>query len=147
MTVLVDINQYKDEIAQLVEDYAGLKLEINGDMKLSIVSGIKFKAKDIRLLHDKLLIADIDSLSLGVSLDSLYIAKPEITSVELHVKTLNLSRDKKGDYNFLPLLKSSQKSKQSVTETNTDADDSSSNLLSLNYLFLNDIQLSIDQLF
>lgn len=133
VATLVDINQYKNEIAQWVENETGLKLEINGDMALSVFSGVKFNAKDIKLFQNKALIADIDSLHLGVDIHSLYIGEPEITSLELHANILNISRDKKGNYNFLPLLTNSQ-------DNTVEADD-----LSLNQLSVKDIQLSIDR--
>ncbi|MCN4144965.1 MAG: AsmA family protein [Thiohalomonas sp.] len=47
VTVFVDINQYKAEITQIVEQESGLKLEMNGELTLSIFSGIKFSANDI----------------------------------------------------------------------------------------------------
>lgn len=140
-TAVVDINHYKSEIAQLVEQEAGLKLEINGEMKLTIFSGFKFNARDIKVFAGKELIADIDSLNLGIELYSLYIGEPEISSLELHVKTLNISRNKKNQFNFLPLY-NSEKDKNNAKNKNEQM---KADQLALNYLALKNIQLSIEK--
>ncbi|MCK5649000.1 MAG: AsmA family protein [Gammaproteobacteria bacterium] len=133
----VDINQYKGEIAELVEQESGLQLKINGDMKLTIFSGLKFNAEKVKLFLGDELIANINSLHIGMDPYSLYIGEPEIDSVELDVKTLKMFRDKNGQFNFLPLYKNktdSQKGAVSVQDK-----------LALNYLALKNIQLSIEQ--
>ncbi len=139
VATFVDINHYKDEISQIVEQQTGLKLEINGELKLSILSGLKFNANDVKLLLDKELIADIESIHLGMTAYSLYIGEPEITSVELAVRTLKFSRNKKGQFNFLPLYYKSLAASES-NKSEQDADDK----LLLNSLAINDIQLSIE---
>lgn len=137
--VFVDINQYKTEITQIVEQETGLKLEMNGELTLSIFSGIKFDANDIKLLLDKELIADIESIRLGMNAYSLYIGEPVITSVDLSVRKLKFSRNKKGQFNFLPLYyKSLAAGNSAKNEHNKDEK------LSLNSLAIKDIQLSID---
>nr|WP_198264867.1 AsmA family protein [sulfur-oxidizing endosymbiont of Gigantopelta aegis] len=139
---LVDVNQYKDEIVQLVEQESGLKLEIQGDMKLSLFSGFKFNAENVKLFLDKELIADVESLRLGMRLYSLYKGQPHITSVKLRLRTLNIFRDKNDQYNFLPLLKNT-----SLVQVSTQADQAtpSSELFALNSLNINNIQLSIER--
>ena len=139
VATFVDINHYKDEISQIVEQQTGLKLEINGELKLSILSGLKFNANDVKLLLDKELIADIESIHLGMTAYSLYIGEPEITSVELAVRTLKFSRNKKGQFNFLHLYYKSLAASES-NKSEQDADDK----LLLNSLAINDIQLLIE---
>ncbi|MFK5984254.1 MAG: AsmA family protein [Pseudomonadota bacterium] len=114
VTVFVDINQYKDKITQLVKQETGLQLEINSEMSLSLWSGLKFKVGNIKLSNKKSLIADIDSLTLGVDLRSLYAREPKVNSVELKLKQLNLSRDKKGQLNFLSSLNETNKHNKSA---------------------------------
>jgi len=139
VTIFVDINQYKDEITQIVEQETGLKLEMNGELTLSIFSGIKFDADDIKLFVGKELIADIESIRLGLAAYSLYLGKPEITSVDLSVRKLKFSRNKKGQLNFLPLYYKSLAANHSAkNEHNKDEK------LSLNSLAIKDIQLSIN---
>lgn len=135
--VLVDINQYKSEIVELVEQEAGLKLEINGEMKLTIFTGLKFNAEKVKLFLDDELIADINSLHIGVDPYSIYIGEPEIDSVELDVKTLNIFRDKNNQFNFLPLYKNKTDSQKGTVAVQDQ--------LGLNYLALKNIQLSIEQ--
>ena len=145
VATLVDINHYKDEISQFVETETGLKLEIHGDMKLSIISGVKFNVQDVSISNDKTLIADIRSLQLGVSLRSLYEGGPKITSVVLDVKKLNLASDKKGKYSFLPLLDSNLDRKHSDKKPSENINNSANEDFTLNHLSLNDVHLSIDQ--
>ncbi|MCU7800419.1 MAG: AsmA family protein [gamma proteobacterium symbiont of Lucinoma myriamae] len=139
VTVFVDINHYKTEITQIVEQETGLKLEINGELELRIFSGIKFSADDVKLFLDKELIADVESIRLGVSAYSFYYGEPEITSVDLTVRTLKLSRNKKGQLNFLPLY---YKNLAASDSTNNDYNEDEK--LPLNSLAIKDIQLSIE---
>ncbi|RKZ94331.1 MAG: hypothetical protein DRQ43_06975 [Gammaproteobacteria bacterium] len=139
VSLFVDINHYKDEISQIVKQETGLKLEINGELTLSIFSGIKFDAENIKLFLDKELLADIESVRLGLSAYSFYLGEAEITSVDLSVRTLKIARNKKGQFNFLPLYyKSLATVDSNKSEQNTDEK------LSLNSLTINDIQLSIE---
>ncbi|MCU7938988.1 MAG: AsmA family protein [gamma proteobacterium symbiont of Bathyaustriella thionipta] len=140
VALFVDINQYKTEITQLVEKETGLKLEIKGELRLSVFSGIKFNANDLKLWSDKELIADVESVSLGLTAYSLYLGKLEITSVDLSVRTLKISRDKKGQFNFLPLYNSTladSSPKKSIANQTQE--------FSLNSLAIKNIQLSIEQ--
>jgi hypothetical protein len=100
VAVFVDINQYKDNIASLVKDETGLDLEIKGTLNLSIISGLKFHAREIRLSAGKELIADIEFLSLGTTFVSLLQRSPKITSLQIDARSLNIVRDKNGQYNF-----------------------------------------------
>jgi len=136
----VDINQYKDEISQFVAQQAGLKLELKGDLHLSLISGVKFKAENIKLFNDKELIADIESLRLGLSAYSLYIGEPEITSVDLSVRSLTMIRDKKGHYNFLPLYEP-----EDNKSDNHSLENKSTDKLLINSLAIKNIHLKMDQ--
>lgn len=139
ITLFVDINQYKKQITQIVEQQAGLKLEIDGELTLSIFSGLKFHASDVKLLLDKELIADIESVSLGMTAYSLYLGEPRITSVDLALRTLKFSRNKKGQLNFLPLYYTSPASDDAAKNV-AEIDEK----LPLKSLAINDIELSID---
>ncbi|MBE9525870.1 MAG: AsmA family protein [Proteobacteria bacterium] len=134
---LVDINQYKDEISQFVKDETGLSLEIEGDLYLSIFSGVKINANDIRLSHNNNVIAYIDKIILGTSLASLYHEKPEIDSLEVGLKQLSLIRNKQGVYEFLP---SSEETPNSSTEVNNIK---LAEHFFLQHLAIKNIQLSI----
>ncbi|MCK5538736.1 MAG: AsmA family protein [Gammaproteobacteria bacterium] len=136
---LVDINQYKSEISQYVKDETGLNLEINGDLYFSFFSGVKIKANDIKLSHNKKVIAHVDAIVLGTSLASLYKNKPEITYLEVSIKKLDLRRDKKGRYEFLPLSKQDP-SKSEETNSAVLVEQ-----FFLEHLSIKNIQLSIGQ--
>ncbi len=136
---LVDINQYKDEISQFVKDETGLSLEIEGDLYLSIFSGVKINANDIKLSHNNNVIAYIDNIILGTSLASLYHDKPEIDSLEVNLKQLSLRRNKQGEYEFLPLYKQTP---DNNAENNSVGQ---SEHLFLQHLAIKNIQLSIGE--
>ena len=145
VTTMVDINHYKTEIAQLVKKETGLRLEINSDMTLRIFTGVKWQAKDISLFNDETLIADINSFSFGLDPSSLYLGDLKFTSLVLNINTLNVSRDKKGYFNFLPLLKHNlrpvKRSGKAKKNNNTETDK-----LSLKHFSIENIQLSINRL-
>ena len=150
VALLVDINHYKKEIVQIVEQETGLKLEINGDMKLTIFSGFKFNVNDVKLSLGEELIADIDSLYLGLKLYSIYQGEPVISSIKLRVKTLRFSRDKKGQFNFLPLYNATASNKTISNKTISNKTEHKKNVqdtdnLSLNYLAIKNISLSIEK--
>ena len=129
---LVDINQYKDEISQFVKEETGLSLEIEGDLYLSIFSGVKINANDIRLSHNNNVIAYIDNIILGTSLASLYHDKPEIDSLQVSLKQLSLIRNKQGEYEFLPLYEETSNNSVGLSEH-----------FFLQHLAIKNIQLSI----
>ena len=136
IVALVDINQYKNEISQFVKDETGLSVEINGELYVNVLSGIKVKASDIKISHNTILIAHIDHLILETTLASLYKEKPAISSLELVIKKLDLTRDKKGQYPFL--------AKQGMNK-NEKIDPSELSQYRLENLSIKNVQLSIEQ--
>ncbi|MCU7835240.1 MAG: AsmA family protein, partial [gamma proteobacterium symbiont of Taylorina sp.] len=138
ITTLIDINQYKNEISQWVKEETGLSLEINGELYLGILSGIKFKADDITISYHNNTIAQIDSIALGTTLTSLYRNKPEITSLSINIQKLNLIRDKKKQYNFLVPLNNN------LNEIEAKNNSSSIDKFFLNELSIKNIDLSIE---
>lgn len=146
VALFVDINHYKDDVVELIKSETGLDMEINGDLELSVLSGIKFNAENIKLSHNKVIIADVEFINLGVALWSMYQGVPEITSLELAVRELNVTRDKKGNFNFLPLL-TDETDKKSVKSTAKNSVDEKNNTetdkLFINNLSINDINLTI----
>ena len=136
IVALVDINQYKNEISQFVKDETGLSVEINGELYLNVLSGIKVKASDIKISHNTILIAHIDHLILETTRASLYKEKPAISSLELVIKKLDLTRDKKGQYQFL--------AKQGMNK-NEKIDPSELSQYRLENLSIKNVQLSIGQ--
>ncbi len=100
----VDINDYKSDISAVVFTETGLNLDIKGDLQLSLLSGLKFNARNAQLSLGEELIADIDTIKLGLTWASLFSGEPEISSLNVHLKTLRVYRDKYKQFNFLPLV-------------------------------------------
>ena len=102
VTIFVDINQYKKEISQLVQEETGLDLNIDGDMSLGIISGIKFHAENIKLSNKIGLIADIEQISLGMPLSAIFAMEFKMSSLDIKARSLYISRDKHGHFNIIP---------------------------------------------
>ncbi len=98
----VDINHYKKEIEQLVKAESGLDLNIVGDLKLSVIKGVKFTTQDVAISSQQKTIADIARIELGLELRTLLNKQPVINTLTLDVRELKVKRDKQGNYNFLP---------------------------------------------
>ena len=137
VSLFVDINHYKEDISAFVKEQSGLELRIKGPMKLGLLNGLKLNVSDIDLLNNTQTIIDIESLNLGLSLTSMLFSEPEITSVSIRARLLNLSRDRMGVYNFSQ-PQSEQPQKQTVSSSN--------DRLAIERLFIHDIELSIQQL-
>ncbi len=137
--VFVDVNYYKDEISSLVKDYTGLTLDIQGDISLSVLTGIKFSVTDVKLSNAEKVIADIESFTLKVSPASFYSSEIIITSVDVNARSLNILIDKKGRYNFI-----SSTDLQNKNSENNDFE--TEEKLSIKKIAIKNIQLHIDKL-
>lgn len=144
LTAIVDINQYKSEIIHLVKQETGLNLEINGDMQLTVFSGLKFNAKNIKLSLGDELIADIEFLRLGLSAYSLYSGEAKINLVELRLKTLNIFRDKNNQFNFLPLYHNQLSDKQ-IKAKKDPVESLYKETLAIKSIVLKELKLSIEK--
>ena len=118
--VFVDVNHYKSEISTLVKEQSGLKLEIKGDITLSIITGIKFSVDDISLYNDKKLIMDISHLSLKLTPQSLYSESVTVSKLNIDARELNILFNKKGRSNFIASSSSADKSADNNTTDKTD---------------------------
>ena len=115
--VFVDINHYKAEITTLVKNKTGLSLDIQGDLQLSILTGIEFSVDNISLSNGKNLIADIEHLSLKLTPEFLYSKNLTITSLAIKARALNIIIDKNGQYNFMPSSATNTKEESSKAHT------------------------------
>lgn len=115
--VFVDINHYKAEITTLVKNKTGLSLDIQGDLQLSILTGIEFSVDNISLSNGKNLIADIEHLSLKLTPAFLYSKNLTITSLAIKARALNIIIDKNGQYNFMPSSATNTKEESSKAHT------------------------------
>ncbi|GEM_PF-6468616 len=136
--LFIDVNHYKDDIALLVEQQSGLRLEMHDELKLTIFSGVNFTTTNVKLLRGDELIADIKSINIGLAAYALYQGKIDISSVSLSLKSLNLARDKKGQFNFLPLITIGDKKSLTSDVGHNDK------VLPIASLAIRNIQLAVD---
>lgn len=138
--VFVDINHYKAEITTLVKNKTGLSLDIQGDLQLSILTGIEFSVDNISLSNGKNLIADIEHLSLKLTPAFLYSKNLTITSLAIKARALNIIIDKNGQYNFMP---------SSATNTKEESSKAHTQEMDVEYfetVYIKDIVLNIQKL-
>lgn len=95
----------KGQVQQFVKDQSGLTLEMNGDVRLSLLTGLKLSAETVSLrdAEDRQLFA-IGQLDFGLALSPLLSGEADITGVTLNepVLTLNPSSSNGADQNAAP---------------------------------------------
>jgi AsmA protein len=105
---VVDINNYKDQIAALVEKQTGRELKIQGDISLSVFPWLEVKTGAIELGNakgfDAPLFAQVKQLKIRVRILPLLSRKMEAGVVTLKGLAVNLERNKEGITNWEDLV-------------------------------------------
>ena len=140
--VFVDVNHYKSEISTLVKEQSGLKLDIKGDITLSIITGIKFSVDDVSLYNDKKLIMDINHLSLKLTPQSLYSDNITVSKLDIDARELNILFNKKGQSNFITSSSSPDASAEKNTADKTDVEEKGY----IKSLMIEDVVLNVKKL-
>ena len=133
LPLLIDPNDFRDEISTLVEDRTGRKLQIDGEIGFSVFPwlGIELGAMQLGNAPDfgDQPFAGIDRADLKIKLLPLLRKQVEIKTIILHGLNVNLARDKSGKTNWDDLVSSGQK--QTPPEPDQTKDESSVALNSL----------------
>jgi AsmA protein len=107
VTLLVDPNDYKDEIAAAVRDATGRELTLAGDLALDVFPTIRIAMGEATLSNAPGFgpepMARIDGASLSVGLLPLLAQRVEVGRARLTGLTLNLARDARGRNNWQDL--------------------------------------------
>src|SRR5262245_19709532 len=107
VTMLVDPNDYKDEITAAVQDATGRELTLAGDLARDVFPTIRIAMGEGTLSNAPGFgaepMARIESASLSVGLLPLLSQRVEIGSARLTGLTLNLARDARGRNNWQDL--------------------------------------------
>jgi AsmA protein len=107
VTLLVDPNDYKDEIAAAVQDATGRELTLVGDLALDVFPTIRIAMGEATLSNAPGFgpepMARIDGASLSVGLLPLLAQRVEVGRARLTGLTLNLARDARGRNNWQDL--------------------------------------------
>ncbi len=116
-------NDFKDQISSVVEDATGRKLQIQGDLDISIFPWLGLKTGKLNLGNrsgfEGKSFATIDSAQIRVKLVPLLSNKIEMDSLQLNGLNLNLQQLKNGKNNWSDLTAKSGKNNHEKTTTGT----------------------------
>lgn len=112
LPLLIDPNDFRDEISTLVEEQTGRKLQIEGEIGFSVFPwlGIELGAMELSNApgFGTQAFAGIDRADLKIKLLPLLRKQVEIKTIVLHGLNVNLARDKSGKTNWDDLVSSEQ---------------------------------------
>jgi AsmA protein len=107
VAMLVDPNDYKDEIVAAAEKATGRKLTLDGDLDLAVFPSIRIAMGSASLSNapgfGSAPMAKIGSAELEVALLPLLARRIEVSEARLHGLELNLARDARGNNNWQDL--------------------------------------------
>ncbi len=121
LPLLIDPNDFRDEISTLVEEQTGRKLQIEGEIGFSVFPwlGIELGAMELSNapgFGDRPFAA-IERADLKIKLLPLLRKQVEIRTVVLHGLEVNLARDQSGTTNWDDLLSSGEEQAEPEAET------------------------------
>jgi len=152
--LLVDPNDYKQELVAEVKERTGRDLRIEGDIELTVFPWIGIKLGKVTLSNaagfENPVFAGTDKVSIRIKLLPLFSKRLEMDTVTVHGLTLNLARDANGHTNWDDLSKAGPGAggadSSSSTSTSTGADGVSEGkaavALAIGGLDINDANLS-----
>jgi AsmA protein len=116
LAVLIDPNDYKEDIQAAVKEKTGRDLSINGDLSLSVFPWIGVGINDVSLSNAKGFkaeyFAEIKQAKVKVKLLPLLSQQVEVSTVVLKGMRLNLAKNKAGRSNWDDMAQSSDKDSQ-----------------------------------
>lgn len=99
--LLVDPNDYKQEIQQAARDQAGVELEILGDIGWSVFPRLGLSVSNIKAgFAERDTLAQLASANVAVQLQPLLSGKVQMSAVSIDGLQLYLNRDKAGQVNW-----------------------------------------------
>jgi AsmA protein len=125
--LIVDPNDYREQIQSAVKDKTGRDLSINGDMSLSVFPWIGVGIKDVSLGNAKGFkpnhFAEIQEASVKVKLLPLLSKQVEVSTIVLNGLTLNLAKNKQGQSNWDDMAQPSNEveKSQDIQESNSSS--------------------------
>lgn len=119
--LVVDPNDYRDDITQLVEEKTGRKLEINGDLGLSVFPWLALEIGPTTLSNAAGFTAEnfaaVDNVQVRVKLLPLLRKEVEMDKVVLKGLALNLEKNRAGQTNWDDLTAESATTEKTPAET------------------------------
>jgi len=148
LPLLIDPNDYKQELADQVKEHTGRDLRIDGDIELSVFPWIGIKLGKVTLSNaagfDNPVFAGTDKVSIRIKLLPLFSRRLEMDTVTVHGLTLNLARDANGHNNWDDLAKAggAEPSASTSTDTPSVSDGQAAVALAIGGLDIDDANLS-----
>lgn len=119
LPILVDPNDHKDRLLQLVKDQTGRELVINDRLELSVFPSLGVTTGGVTLSNasgfGKEPFAKINTLDLRIKLMPLFSSRLEVDTLVLNGLTLNLAKDKNGRTNWEDLAGKTKKKEAEAT--------------------------------
>jgi len=120
---VVDPNDYRDEIAKVVEDNTGRKLEIGGKLELNFFPWLGINLNHVVLYNDPTFednrFVNIDKAQLQLKVMPLFEKQVEVDIVRLDGVSLYLSRDAEGHTNWEDLQNRGAETEEKSDEKQT----------------------------
>ncbi|MCG8382284.1 MAG: AsmA family protein [Gammaproteobacteria bacterium] len=134
MLATLDINRYKDDITQLVQQQTGRDLEIAGEIDLSFFPWLGFSVQSVSLSNaagfKPETFAAVDTVNLKLKLLPLLKKEVELSAIELAGLSVDLQRRANGTTNWDDLM-ASQDSSQQASNKKTEETPAGSPLAAL----------------
>lgn len=122
--MVIDPNDYREEIQAVVKEKTGRDLSINGDLSLSLFPWVGIGINDVSLSNASGFKADhfaeIQGANVKVKLLPLLSQQVEVSTVVLKGMRLNLAKNKAGKTNWDDMVQSSDESSKKTSSTDTD---------------------------
>ena len=104
IVILVNPNDYKDQIEQTISEVSGRDLHINGAINLSVFPWLGLELNDVSLDNlpgfSEPHFAEVEKLNIKVALLPLLVLKVEVGQIQLAGMQINLQRRKDGTANW-----------------------------------------------
>ena len=122
--MVIDPNDYREEIQAVVKDKTGRDLSINGDLSLSVFPWVGIGINDVSLSNAAGFkaehFAQIKEANVKVRLLPLLSQQVEVSTVVLNGMRLNLAKDKAGNTNWDDMVQSAGESSEKPSDADAD---------------------------
>ena len=83
ITLLFDINDYKNNLEQTISEQANIDFKINGDLSLNLGINTKIRARELSIEKNNIPIFESEELNASVSVSKILIGRFDISSISL----------------------------------------------------------------
>jgi len=144
--MIIDPNDYRDEIQTVVKEKTGRDLAINGDLSLSVFPWVGVAIKDVSLSNAKGFKAEyfakIEMAKVQVKLLPLISKKVEVSTIVLNGMQLNLAKNKQGATNWDDLSQAKQPEQKSTPDKSESGGSAGIAALAIGGVQINDANIN-----